>query len=564
MSMEPDLSRLPLAVTSFAEMVRQSKIYVDKTDLVGRIARSEGPVFLSRPRRFGKSTLVNTFHELFAHGLSSFKGLKIETQHIWDDPLTYQVLHLDFSLIKEKRDDLTFPQMLRTVIKNAFAGCHYEFREEDDVVGDFAAALLSFPNRSLVLLVDEYDSPLAQVMQYAEEFENRRALLSAFFLTVKSYAAKFRFIFITGVTRISDVSIFSAFNNVEDISFNSQYGAITGYTQTELESCFREYIVHAAKIMNQELNTTEYDYARVLLELKDHYDGYCFDSKHRFQVYNPWSILNFLKNPGEGFLSYWLQTGGAAPALLVNFLNDDGQREPHESRNGLFQDLDATYTVAIRELSPVFRDIKEQDYPLTAILYQAGYLTIKKVFRSLVEIGIPNLEVKQAFAEIILRSLTAKDGISLLKKYWEAVDQALKQQNYTQLKAIFNQYLNEFSPEAFLNFNEAAFRDVIKSFLILMGYNAYSEYPTATGYSDLCLSLGQTLFVFEFKLTDKREKAQAGFETAAEQLRSYAYGVRLTEQKVVTLAAVIVCEKALKQGATPLRELNLMEPIDSV
>ena len=200
MSMEPDLSRLPLAVTSFAEMVRQSKIYVDKTDLVGRIARSEGPVFLSRPRRFGKSTLVNTFHELFAHGLSSFKGLKIETQHIWDDPLTYQVLHLDFSLIKEKRDDLTFPQMLRTVIKNAFAGCHYEFREEDDVVGDFAAALLSFPNRSLVLLVDEYDSPLAQVMQYADEFENRRALLSAFFLTVKSYAAKFRFIFITGVT----------------------------------------------------------------------------------------------------------------------------------------------------------------------------------------------------------------------------------------------------------------------------------------------------------------------------------------------------------------------------
>uniref|UniRef100_UPI0025E395F0 AAA family ATPase n=1 Tax=uncultured Succinatimonas sp. TaxID=1262973 RepID=UPI0025E395F0 len=288
-----DITKLPLSVTSFSDFVAKSKIYVDKTDLIANLARFDAPIFLSRPRRFGKSTLVSTFQELFSNGLEKFKDLKIGTEGLWNDK-TYKVIHLDLSLIKENTQK-SFEEALLTQLKIA---CEATNENLKPVLYSAATYLQLFlkhnTDNQYVLLIDEYDAPLTAAMADKEEFEKRRSVLSEFFLTVKFYSSKFRFIFITGVTRYSNTSIFSAFNNIKDISFNPTYGAIVGYTQEELEHYFGDYIKNAAVALNEKEKTDKYTYEIILNELKNNYDGYSFDEECEHHVYNPWSILNFL------------------------------------------------------------------------------------------------------------------------------------------------------------------------------------------------------------------------------------------------------------------------------
>ena len=305
-----DLTKLPLSITSFKEFSANSMIYVDKTDLVASIASFRGPIFLSRPRRFGKSTLVSTFHELFSNGLERFNGLKIQTENLWSD-ITYKVIHIDFSRIKEETENRPFEDKFYLLLKLAFNAENLSIADEGDVIASFAKTVETAEDKSLVLLIDEYDAPLTATMGDKKEFEKRRALFSEFFSNVKSFSDKFRFIFITGVTRYSNTSIFSAFNNIEDISFEPDYGAIVGYTQTDLELYFKKYIENAAETLNKKDKTNKYTYERILNELKNNYDGYSFDEECEHHVYNPWSILNFLKKPQYGFKPYWLETGGA-------------------------------------------------------------------------------------------------------------------------------------------------------------------------------------------------------------------------------------------------------------
>ena len=245
-----DVERLPLSVTNFASFIDESIIYIDKTDLIAQLAKSRAPIFLSRPRRFGKSTLISTFEELFSHGLEKFKGLKIEKQNLWQDK-TYKVLHLDFSYIKEDRRLFSFENKFQDSLASAFDSANLPFYKEENVITSFINSIKDLEGSSLVLLIDEYDAPLTAVMGKSEEFEDRRTLLSEFFLTIKRYSGKFRFIFITGVTRYSQVSIFSAFNSLDDISFNPLYGTIVGYTQEELEFYFKDYLEKAAEVLNQ-------------------------------------------------------------------------------------------------------------------------------------------------------------------------------------------------------------------------------------------------------------------------------------------------------------------------
>ncbi|WP_286036376.1 AAA family ATPase, partial [Succinatimonas hippei] len=315
-----DYSKLPLSITSFSDFAVNSMIYVDKTDLVANLARFRNPIFLSRPRRFGKSTLVSTFHELFSNGLDKFQGLKITNENLWNDK-TYKVIHIDFSQIKENTENRPFEDKFYLLLKSSFKEASLAIAEERDVIAAFADTIAAEENGTLVLLIDEYDAPLTAVMGDKEEFEARRALFSEFFSTVKSRSSKFRFIFITGVTRYSNTSIFSAFNNIKDISFNPTYGAIVGYTQAELENYFKDYIEYAANALNKKEKTDKYTYELILEELKNNYDGYSFDEECEWHVYNPWSILNFLSEPQRGFKPYWLETGGAKPSLLVNYLN---------------------------------------------------------------------------------------------------------------------------------------------------------------------------------------------------------------------------------------------------
>ena len=219
--------------TGFRELIDNNRIYVDKTSIISNFAKGKGPYFISRPRRFGKSTLINTLHELFAHGKEKFKGLEIEP--LWNDK-TYKVLHLDFSLFKETPSNGSFTKDFIDTLKISLeTGGIEPAKEEQDTPAKFLEKTLVNENE-LVLLVDEYDAPLTAALNDAQEFEDRRKILSNFYSTVKAYQSKFRFIFITGVTYYSHTSIFSAFNNLTDLTLDSDCGALLGYTPDELEN----------------------------------------------------------------------------------------------------------------------------------------------------------------------------------------------------------------------------------------------------------------------------------------------------------------------------------------
>ena len=552
-----DYSKLPLSITSFSDFAVNSMIYVDKTDLVANLARFRNPIFLSRPRRFGKSTLVSTFHELFSNGFDKFQGLKITNENLWNDK-TYKVIHIDFSQIKENTENRPFEDKFYLLLKSSFKEASLAIAEERDVIAAFADTIAAEENGTLVLLIDEYDAPLTAVMGDKEEFEARRALFSEFFSTVKSRSSKFRFIFITGVTRYSNTSIFSAFNNIKDISFNPTYGAIVGYTQAELENYFKDYIEYAAKALNKKEKTDKYTYELILEELKNNYDGYSFDEECEWHVYNPWSILNFLSEPQRGFKPYWLETGGAKPSLLVNYLNTFIDKKVKKTELVDYLNLEFIKRTNIAALSPTITSIEDENFPFFAILYQAGYFTIKDTDAPDLMVGIPNLEVKEAFADIVLEKLTNKDGTALRESYKQAIKGALNTKDFKALKDEFNKILNEFSYESVISFKEYAFRDVYKVMLQLLGYNTYTEYQTALGRSDLCFEDDRRLYICEFKVISKADNVQEKLAKAKEQIREKKYGLRITDKEVITLAIVIVNENK-DDTHTPMREVAAIE-----
>ena len=454
-----DLTKLPLSITSFSQFAANSMIYVDKTDLVANLARFRNPIFLSRPRRFGKSTLVSTFHELFSNGLDKFQRLKIATENLWNDK-TYKVIHLDLSKIKEQSGDVTFNESFLQQLDDAFSHSGYEKILNEEIKTPARYLDIRFSQKdidSLVLLIDEYDAPLTAVMGDKEEFEVRRRVLSNFFSTIKAYSGKFRFIFITGVTRNFNDSIFSSFNILEDISFNPTYGALVGYTQEELEHYFKDYLENAVTELNEDLGEDKYTYDSLIEALKLNYDGYSFDRRCRHHVYNPWSILNFLKNPQEGFLPYWLETGGAKPSLLVNYLNTFIDKKVKKTELVDYLNLEFIQRTNTAALSPTITSIEDENFPFFAILYQAGYFTIKDTGINYLEVGLPNLEVKKAFADIILNKLTAKTTAQISAFYGKKVKAAMDAKDFTALKDEFNKILNEFSYESVVSFKEYAF-----------------------------------------------------------------------------------------------------------
>ena len=410
-------------------------------------------------------------------------------------------------------------------------------------------------------MIDEYDAPLTAVMGDKKEFEARRRVLSNFFSTIKSYSGKFRFIFITGVTRNFNDSIFSSFNILKDISFNPTYGAIVGYTQEELEYYFKDYIEYAAIALNKKEKTEKYNYELILDELKNNYDGYSFDENCEWHVYNPWSILNFLKNPQEGFQAYWLETGGAKPSLLVNYLNTFIDKKAKKAELVDYLNLEFIKRTNIAALSPTITSIEDKDFPFFAILYQAGYFTIKKTEPDFLFVGLPNKEVKKAFAELVIEKITNKDVIAVNDIYKDKIADALTHKDFNALKEEFNKILNEFSYESVSTFKEYAFRDVYKVMLQILGYNTYTEYQTALGRSDLCFEDDDRLHICEFKVIGKADSVKDKLEEAKAQIKEKRYGIRLTDKEVITLAIVIVNENA-SDKQKPMREVAAVKQVN--
>ena len=539
----------------FRDLIDNNRIYVDKTALICQIAKDEkGPYFISRPRRFGKSTLINTFHELFAHGTERFKGLEIEP--LWKDK-TYKVIHLDFSTFREVPSNSSFNKEFMDAFKLSLEEAGIEPTKENI---DSPAKLLKKTldtESEVVLLVDEYDAPLTAVLNVSNEFEDRRKILSNFYLTVKSCDGKFRFIFITGVTYYLHTSIFSAFNNLKDLTLDLRYGALLGYTSEELEKYFSEYIDNVVVTLNKKFPTERYTHEKVVEELKRNYDGYSFDEDCMHHVYNPWSILNFLKSPHRGFIPYWVVSGGSTPTFLVNYLKQGLEKYNADELQSLLQ-IDSTVDKVSSKLYPTIDNIAKID--LFAILYQAGYFCIKGVNRKILQIGIPNLEVKRAYSEIMLRLLTNNNDVQ--EKFTTSLYDVLCENNLDKLKDTLNCFINELSYETVKKFNEACFRDVLKLAMLTFNVSASTEVMGSCGRADITAEAGDYLYVFELKVTDNSKDIATKLTEAKEQIIKNKYTRRLTDKTVIPVALVLENNsKSREKTDTPVCEIVALEKV---
>ncbi len=583
----------------FEKFMLNNWIYVDKTDFIHNLAKNRGAFFLYRPRRFGKSTLVSTFEELFLHGTkpfvdesgkkqeSYFKGLKIEK--LWNDHQDYKVIHLDFStFISDITDFLNKNPELKTS-DNSFNAeqyvslFNYHFARTIHAISDqssineslsgeliinrFKDLILSCGKNKVVLLIDEYDFPITHFPDILPKEEQEKyvslvtSFLKSFYALVKTYNSYFRFIFITGITRYKDAALLTLGNTITDISQYPEFGTIAGFTRDEIKHYFYDNLVCQAAIYYEKAqeNISDLDVENLLDLLATWYDGYCFDSLGKTHVFSTISILGFFKNSNreEMFSDYWFDLGGI-PTILINNakqLVDHKIINPFSKQNLFIVDKNTF-------LSP--QSLDSMISPV--LLFQTGYLTIARSFTNQVYLKFPNLELKRAFNTLQSTYLFNDDSNSLLQaQNGEAVifnDSSVSLDfNCTveTLKSFFNQILNLIPYNQFSLNDEAAVASSI--FLYLKGRDLICEAETQNciGRSDLKVYLNShQVFIFEFKYLPENSAVTATslLERAQDQILEKRYGAIANTQ--VRAFALLYSQK--EKQLTLMSEVKLVNP----
>ena len=471
---------LPIGVQTFEDIVSGNYYYVDKTGLVHQIANKFKYVFLSRPRRFGKSLLSSTFHSYFAGEKELFDGLeagRLETEWV-----KHPVFHFDMSTAKHMNEE----QLLEELDKKLDAYERIYGRGEKDVRVN--QRLEGLVHRSVeqtgaraVIIIDEYDAPLLDVMNDRERLIPMRQIMRNFYSPIKSLDPYLRFVFITGINKFAQLSIFSELNNLKNISMLPEFSAVCGITQSELERDFPEQIDALA-----EANGVSRE--RALELLKENYDGYHFCAGSE-DIYNPFSLLNAFSD--RRFGSYWFET--ATPTYLIERL----ERKPIEER-----ELDRMEYVSLNEFN-VSPELTDNPIPL---LYQTGYLTIKDYDRSLdsYTLGYPNKEVRTGFMDSLLAGYNGNNpsGASFVIRF----NAALKKGDIDEALSRMQSFLAGM-PNDLENKTEKHYQTIIYLIFSLLGYHIRTEEKSAVGRADAVCWTEDSIYVFEFKVDSTAETA---------------------------------------------------------
>ena len=542
------INNLPTGVQSFEWLRSTNRNYADKTAYVYKIAKKTVPMVLSRPRRFGKSTLLSTLEELFLHGVkpydghdSYFKGLWIENK--WTDNKQYLVLHLNFAHLNQLCR--TVEQFERKLMQayDKFASAHGISLPEDsiDVADKFSALLEKVPNGSLVLLIDEHDSVLLSHLNNEDEKAQATAILSSIYDAVKFYSQKFRCVFTTGITRFHDLQLGSAGNSMTDISFDSDFGACCGYTREELKLYFADNLRAAAAIR------TKCDFAEVsdvqiealLDEMAEWYDGFCFDSDCSTQVFSTWSVLRFFSDKHAKLSAYWVaEESISMPQLLkatVGRVNLESLLE--EYRTG--------------EFILSFGDFKQASLSNPeanpyALLYQSGYLTLAAPFdiESIVRLKRPNKELNWAFANLVAERLyRVREFFN--NQYRAHIAAVLASLDPKRINAYFVELFKTLPYEGHPIDKESMVADLIFFNLNGAGLQPQMEVSENVGRPDMVVDLphaGVSL-VFEFKYESSADagKLDAKLNEAAAQIKAKDYGHSISRQQRIGRFAVVFC-----------------------
>jgi hypothetical protein len=467
---------------SFEKIRKGDYLYVDKTDLVYNLATNGTYYFLSRPRRFGKSLLLSTLHAYFDGRKDLFEGLAIEQlEKNW---IKYPVLHLDLNIIR--RGDPTGLDSILNVTLCEWEKLYGSEQSEDTFGTRFRGVIkraYEQTGQQVVILVDEYDKPILEELDNEELQYQRRDTLKEFYGVLKTLDQYIRFVFLTGVTKFSKVSIFSGLNNIRDISMNEDYVGICGITDEEIDVALTPYVARLATKLGISVKEARE-------ELRSRYDGYHF-CENTVGIYNPYSLLNTFED--NKLRNYWFETG--TPSYLVYLL------KKHHYQ------LDRLTTIETDGESLSSTDTQSKD-PIP-VIYQSGYLTITGYDPEFEQykLGFPNKEVEEGFLKYLLpnyASIDQSQSAFYIANFVKEIRAGKVEEFLKRLSSLFADTPYELVKEL-----ENHYQNVIFIVSKLMGFYVKAEYHTSEGSIDLVLQAPDYTYVMEFKFNGTAEEALA-------------------------------------------------------
>ena len=516
---------------SFINFYLNNYIYVDKTQYIRDLIKLER-VFISRPRRFGKSLTLDTIATLFETGVEPyFKGTWIYDK--WTEP-TYPVLRLNF-LNFDKNSLEKFNNKLNSKITEFAELNHvttYKEKEEAEDSIDHLLEQLRLEGRQIVILIDEYDCQMTANINNETLYNQFQEKIKSFYDTIKN-KWPIKFLGITGVTRLKDVEIFSIGSDINDITNESAFSQLIGFTRDEIKKYYIDYLKLASSYENSCSvdNVTDEQIESLLDRLAKNYDGYCFDEFYKKKVFSTWSVNSFFQSIIENkfvyFDEYWYDNGGL-PSILVNYL------KTHELNIFEYLDKDKFLKVSSDDFkNPTALTTINQN----VLMCQTGYLTLRSDLKksSTVLLGIPNGEIYKALNRLLAKNIfkgnsdvTDDQGKNLLEV--GSVDDIIN---------LFNSALNSVSYDNYPIVSESSVQNMLKLYLLGAHQEVLSEVHEAKGRADLVVNTDNRRIVFEFKYAKNETEAKSKLSEAVEQIKTRDYGNILPKKNELLRIATV-------------------------
>ena len=475
------------SVYDFRIMREKGYRYVDKTDLLYPLVTRDGDAFyfISRPRRFGKSLMLSTLECIFRGKRELFKGLAIDKLDY--DWAAYPILHFNFATMKVETLELFTQQFVERVSRTieAAGGTYNPAVTPDTNFSDAIRFLARERGKPVVVLIDEYDAPVSAALNDPAKATAIRATLSSFYGEIKNNASYIRFMMMTGVTRFTQLSVFSALNNLNDLTMESRYATLLGYTEEELEANFDEDMREHAQVMGL-------SYEDYRAELRRWYNGYRFAKNSSVRVYNPVSVAKTIGPKEPTFAPTWTKTG--TPSVLINYLSD------HELTE---MDYDNVENISEEAL-----DICRLEAILpVSILYQSGYLTIKDYSEWGFTLGVPNEEVRRGLASLLAQYATKDFAVDYHGSLCALLGKCDFQGFFAKLKALYA-HLTYGSTEAHVH-ESSYLRPLYALLASHPALRVIAEDTQAQGRADLVVESQRNVYIFEFKVDKTAAEAIA-------------------------------------------------------
>lgn len=513
-------------------------IYIDKTEYIYNLTKNYERVFFSRPRRFGKSLTLNTIGTLFEKGVDPyFKGTWIYDK--WDQD-KYPVLHLSFLKFSVTDLDEFKSDFCNEILKFAKANNITDYNDNKEpkiLLGNVFSAMPD--GRQLVLLIDEYDCQLTANINNKELYEEFRSLFREFYAVLKG-DKHIKFMAITGVTRLKDVSIFSVGSDIKDLTYNNAYSKLIGFTRDEIKHFYLDYLKLGVAYENDKAPeiVTDSEVESLIDRMAVNYDSYCFDEFYKNKVFSTYSVNNFLQDIYEKktvrFGDYWYDVGGL-PSILMKYM------ESHNLNidNLLTSEIAIPYNDFVNPTSLI--DINEN-----VLMCQTGYLTLKSEIdrNDDVILGTVNREVRAALFSLLTLRIYERN----VSPYASGKKYVLEQGATDDIISLFNSVLAVLSYDKYPVNDESVLRALLQVYLLGKGHDVRVEQHNSKGRSDIIVNFPKHRVVLGLKYTDKNSEEQKKLDEAEKQIIEKGYGLEnLGDRDLLQIACVFNGDKSKRQ-----------------